>query len=122
MPVRQERDEVTASLLKGNTAILVLWVLAEGPAAGYAIATEINRRCENLLEFKHGTLYPLLHQLERDSLIASEWVQREDNRPLRVYRISVKGREELDRRMKAWRIVSQAMVRVTGVKPDEQQS
>lgn len=119
--MKQERDEVTASLLRGNTAILVLWILSEGPAAGYAIATEINRRCENLLEFKHGTLYPLLHQLERDHLIASEWMQREDNRPLRVYRISGKGEEELERRMKAWRVVAQAMIRVTGVKPDEQE-
>ena len=119
--MRQERDEVTASLLKGNTAILVLWILSEGSAAGYAIATEINRRCENLLEFKHGTLYPLLHQLERDRLISSEWSVREDKRPLRVYRITDEGRQELDRRMKAWKIVAEAMVRVTGVKPNEQQ-
>jgi PadR family transcriptional regulator PadR len=63
-------------LLKGNTPTLVLAVLNDGPLHGYGIAREIERRSDNALRFKEGTLYPALHALEREGLVESEW-QRE---------------------------------------------
>lgn len=115
------KDELlAANLLRGNTAILVLAILRDSRAHGYAIASEIARRSENALEFKQGTLYPLLHELERDGHIVSEWEIPSGERPRRVYTITDLGKRELSRRLKAWQKFSAAMVRVTGVTPDEQ--
>ena len=55
-------------LLKGNTPTLILAVLRDTPRHGYAIAREIERRSDNALQFKEGTLYPALRALERDRL------------------------------------------------------
>lgn len=109
-------DSLTTNLLRGNTATLVLAILRDGSAHGYAIAAEINRRSDAALEFKQGTLYPLLHELEREQLIASEWEIPNGERPRRVYTITDAGRADLDRRLAAWQRFNEAMTRVTGVR------
>ncbi|MDX2065500.1 MAG: helix-turn-helix transcriptional regulator [Fimbriimonadaceae bacterium] len=117
--MRSQDNLTAANLLRGNTPILVLAILRDGKAHGYAIASEIARRSENALEFKQGTLYPLLHELERDGLIVSEWEIPEGERPRRVYTITETGLSELDKRLRAWQKLSHAVIRVTGVSLDE---
>ena len=111
---------LTANFLRGNTAIIVLAILRDGPAHGYAIGSEIARRSEHALEFKQGTLYPILHELERDGSICSEWEIPNGDRPRRVYTITEFGQRELERRMEAWQRFNAAMIRVTAVRLDEQ--
>jgi transcriptional regulator len=113
-------DVLYANFLRGNTAIIVLSILRNEPAHGYAIASTISELTSGELEFKQGTLYPLLHELERDGFITSEWQIQEGERPRRVYTITPGGRQELTRRMEAWQRFSSAMSRVTGVALDEQ--
>jgi PadR family transcriptional regulator PadR len=114
------QEEISLSqLLKGNTNVFVLSVLKEGPSHGYAISFEIARRSNSKLDFKQGTLYPLLHELERGGLISSEWEESEPGkRRRRVYRITDKGLGELETRLAAWQLFNQAMYEVTGVLPD----
>ncbi len=108
------------SLLKGNTAVFILAILKEGPSHGYAIFSEIAVRSKNVLQFKQGTVYPLLHVLEDEGLIQSEWCETAPGnlRRRRVYSITEKGLIELSQRLNAWHIFSQAMLDVTGVKSD----
>lgn len=103
------------ALLKGNTGALILSILREGPSHGYAIFFEIARRSNNVLQFKQGTVYPLLHVLEGEGLIESEWQELApgNRRRRRVYRITEAGIKELETRLHAWRIFSQAMNDVT---------
>jgi PadR family transcriptional regulator, regulatory protein PadR len=104
---------MNAELLRGNTTTIVLAVLRDGPAHGYAIASEIARRSEQVFSFKQGTLYPLLHELERAGHISSDWEIIEGERPRRVYCITSSGLAELDQRLKTWQAFSDAMLRVT---------
>jgi PadR family transcriptional regulator PadR len=99
-------------LLRGNATTLVLSVLKDGARHGYDIAREVERRSENALTFKHGTLYPVLHALEKDGLIRSEWEHPEGERARRVYRLTDKGSEELDRCVQTWNTFARAMDRV----------
>lgn len=117
-------DPSLTSLLKGNTAVLILSILKEGPTHGYAIFFEIARRSNNVLQFKQGTVYPLLHVLEDEGLIESEWQELApgNRRRRRVYSITEKGLREHEGRLEAWRIFSRAMIEVTGVEPDGRQS
>lgn len=116
---RPPQDTSLANLLRGNTATIVLSVLKDGPAHGYAIASEILTRTQHAIEFKQGTLYPLLHELEKDGHITSDWEIHPGERPRRVYTLTDSGQAELERRMKTWRDFSTAMFRLTGVKADE---
>ncbi len=103
-----------SELLRGNVPTLVLSALAHGPQHGYAIAQEINTRTRNALKFKQGTLYPVLHTLERDGLVAGEWRHDPGARPRLVYAITEAGRAELTRRIHAWKTFAQAMDTMIG--------
>src|SRR2546429_8082849 len=62
-----------AETLKGHLDALVLAVLADEPLHGYAVIEALRRRSEGAFELAEGTLYPVLHRLEADGLLASSW-------------------------------------------------
>jgi PadR family transcriptional regulator, regulatory protein PadR len=91
-------------LLKGSTPTLILAVLADAPRHGYAVAREIERRSGKMLSLGEGSLYPALHALERDGLIAGGWVQPPDGgASKKVYSLTDEGKAELARRMREFR-------------------
>ena len=53
------------TLVSGSTAMLVLSLLSDGDKYGYEMVTELARRSNNAFDLKEGTLYPLLHALEK---------------------------------------------------------
>src|SRR5215469_16392876 len=50
--------------LKGHLDLLLLSVLAAGPAHGYVIITALCERSEGAFDLGEGTVYPALHRLE----------------------------------------------------------
>src|SRR5580658_3138518 len=105
---------------QGNATTLVLVVLKDGPRHGYDIAREVERRSENTFAFKHGTLYPILHGLEKDSLIASTWEHPEGERPRRVYSLTSAGEAKVSQCIDQWNEFARAMNRVIGSATSEQ--
>lgn len=83
------------SLVPSLPLLLVLRALEDGPAHGYRIALWVEERSEGVLAMKEGTLYPLLHQLERQGLIAGSWTPGERGRPTKVYTLTDAGRRRL---------------------------
>ena len=104
----------TRELLKGNTPTLVLAILSEGPQHTYAIGQTITDRVGDSLQFKRGTLYPVLHSLERDGLVVGEWEHGDSDRPRRIYTITPAGRAELARRARQWNRFAEAMSHLIG--------
>jgi PadR family transcriptional regulator, regulatory protein PadR len=104
--------ETGRELLKGNTPTLVLAVLRDGPLHGYGIAREIERRSGAALKFKEGTLYPALHALEQQGLIAGEWRREEGRRERKVYSLTLAGRGALEERARTWERFASAIDRV----------
>lgn len=98
-------------LLKGNTPTLVLAVLSDAPLHGYGIAREIERRTENALKCKEGTLYPALHALERDGHVKGEWQRKPEGGERKVYEITLAGRAELEQRIQSWNTFATAIGR-----------
>lgn len=101
-------------LLKGNTPTMILAVLRDGPLHGYAVAREIERRSDGVLQFKEGTLYPALHALERDGLLLSKWETEGGGPARKVYSLTQNGTKELNRRTRAWEAFTQAVGNVIG--------
>lgn len=108
-------------LLKGNTPTLVLAVLKDAPLHGYGIAREIERRSDNALKFKEGTLYPALHALEREGLIAGAWEKEPGGRERKVYRITPQGLAALARRAQTWNAFANAVQSVIAGSPQGDQ-
>jgi transcriptional regulator len=106
------RRESPAELLQGTLDILVLQVLAPGPAHGHTIAHVISRRSEDVLQVEHGSLYPALHRLEDRGCIASFWGTSENNRKARYYRLTPLGRKQLGVETSRWERVVRAVNQV----------
>jgi PadR family transcriptional regulator PadR len=100
-----------ADLLRTSTDLIVLSVLAEGPAYGYAISKQVAAQSQGAIRLTAGMLYPLLHELEKQGLLLSSWelVQATDNqdedkgRKRKWYRLSAKGKKRLAQRVAAHR-------------------
>jgi len=88
--------------LHGYMNLLLLAVLASGPAHGYALSAELRRRSGETLRIVEGTLYPALHRLEAAGLVAST-SEVTDGRRRRVYQITADGKDALEEEMNSWK-------------------
>jgi DNA-binding PadR family transcriptional regulator len=90
-----------AEQLKGHLDGLVLAVIDGEPQHGYAVIEALKTRSQGRLNLPEGTIYPALHRLERNGLLASQWSVT--GRRRRVYRLTAKGERELGMRRAGWR-------------------
>jgi len=104
MPGKDKSD-----LLQGTLDMLVLKVVAVEPLHGYAIAQRIGQISQALLHVPQGSLYPALHRLENKGWLAATWQQTDAGRDTKVYRITAKGRRQLDDEVAEWARVSQGI-------------
>ncbi len=88
--------------LKGHLEGLVLAVVAERPAHGYAIMEALHERSRGELTIEGGTLYPVLHRLEAEGLVSGKW-SVESGRRRRTYALTSKGRAALKEERTAWK-------------------
>lgn len=84
----------TQNLAKNVNELLVLGALRGGAMHGYQIALEVEARSSGVFELQHGTLYPILHRLEREGLIAGRWTS-ESGRRRRQYALTRAGRRHV---------------------------
>lgn len=101
-------------LRKGSTQVLVLSLLAEEPMYGYQIAKELERRSEGYFDFKEGTLYPLLHRMEKEGLVRGEWQVVEKGPSRKYYSITPEGRKVLEESAAEWTTFSQWLLKIVG--------
>ena len=97
------------SSLPGGTAMLVLALLKEREMYGYQIIEELERRSESVFRLKEGTLYPLLHSMEQEGLVAAREAQSPSGRPRRYYRITQEGLRVLEEKTEEWRLYAHAV-------------
>ena len=88
--------------LEGNLATILMALLAEGASYGYAIVAKAKGRSAGRLRIRQNALYPALHKLEAQGLVAGEW-REAGGRRRRYYRLTPRGRKELERRGARWR-------------------
>ena len=100
------------NLLQGTLDMLVLHTLQRGPAHGYAIAKIIEQRSDAFLQVEQGSLYPALNRLEDRGWIDSYWATSENNRRARFYRLTPKGRRQLQQEAAQWRQLVRAIALV----------
>jgi transcriptional regulator len=100
-------------MIAGQLDSLVLAVLEKGPRHGYGVIEELRDRSDGVFDYPEGTVYPALHRLEREGMVDSKW-STDTGRRRRVYRLTRKGRAELRRERKEWRLLARAIARVLG--------
>jgi PadR family transcriptional regulator PadR len=101
-------------MLAGTLDMLILKSVLAAPAHGHTIAHVIEKSSDQILQVEHGSLYPALHKLEEQGLIASFWGTSENNRRAKYYRITAQGKKHLHRERSRWDALVDAVVRVLG--------
>ena len=99
--------------LQGALDLLVLKILSRrGPIHGYAIMTAIEEITGEVLRVEEGSLYPALHRMEEAGLIHAAWIEKENGRRARTYRLTPRGRKQLTSEQSRWTAVTCAVQRV----------
>lgn len=99
--------------LKGHLDLLLLAVLENGPAHGYAIIETLRQRSGGTFDLPEGTIYPALHRLEEDGLLNSTWSE-EKGRRRRTYQLTLKGLKVLAKRQQEWQQFARAVNATVG--------
>ena len=99
----------------GTLDMLILRTLAgatEGQLHGFEIASAIESVSARVFVVEEGSLYPALQRMLVQGWIAGEWGRTADNRRARYYRLTSGGRRQLDRAMRSYDRVSQAIAAI----------
>lgn len=92
---------------KGSIDILILSLISRRDMYGYEIAKTIKDKSKSLYEMGEGTLYSALKRLENNDSLEAYWGDSEGGGRRKYYKITDKGRTELESKMKAWKKVNQ---------------
>jgi PadR family transcriptional regulator, regulatory protein PadR len=108
---------LTKDLVAASSRPLVLSILAEGESYGYEILQKVRELSGGEIEWSDGMLYPVLHRLEREKLIKSEWKQAESGRERKYYFLSSDGKKSLASEREQWLKVHNTLCKVWKIKP-----
>ena len=98
-----------SDLPQGTLDLLILKVVALGPVHGYSVAQRLQQVSRDVVQVPQGSLYPALHRLENRGLLAAEWRQTESGRDAKFYRLTRKGKTQLETQTASWRRLSEAV-------------
>jgi PadR family transcriptional regulator, regulatory protein PadR len=96
-------------LVAASATPLVLAILAEGESYGYAIIKRVAELSDGHLHWTDGMLYPVLHRLERQGLIAAKWGVSDIGRRRKYYGITKAGRAQLAIQKQQWQVVDKTL-------------
>jgi transcriptional regulator len=97
-----------SDLPQGTLDLLILKVVAL-PVHGYAIAQRLQQVSRDVVQVPQGSLYPALHRLENRDLLAADWKGTETGREAKFYRLTRKGRAQLEAETASWRRLTEAV-------------
>jgi PadR family transcriptional regulator, regulatory protein PadR len=101
-----------ADLLQGSLDLLILKCLLDEPMHGWAIAKRLRELSDAVLEINQGSLYPALYRLEDRAWVDAAWGVSAEGRKVKVYRLTAKGRKQLEEEREQWRRFSLAVNQV----------
>jgi len=110
MSTKEQKERI--ELLQGTLGLLILRTLLLGPTHGHAIAKAIQFKSDDVLQVEQGSLYPALHRLIKRRWISVEEGTSENNRRAKFYRLTAKGRRQLELETSKWDTLAGAITRI----------
>ena len=95
-----------------SRTMLILSLLEGGDMYGYQMIEELSRRSNDLFQMKEGTLYPVLHGLEKDRLVTAREAVTDKGRTRRYYAVTEKGLWALEEKEQEWWTFSKAVTAI----------
>jgi PadR family transcriptional regulator, regulatory protein PadR len=108
---------LSKELVAASTTTLVLSILSEGENYGYALIQRVAELSGGDLQWSEGMLYPVLHWMEKEDLIESQWRQAEGGHRRKYYRLRQKGRKALNTEKDQWMAVHALFTKLWKTQP-----
>ena len=108
---------LTKELVAASTVPLVLSVLTRGESYGYELIQSVRELSGGRIEWTEGMLYPVLHWMEDEDLIESEWREAETGRKRKYYRLRKEGRKALLDEQQQWLTVHETLTKLWKTRP-----
>ncbi len=102
---------ISKNLMAASTKPLILAILARGEIYGYQIIQNVIDLSGGILEWSEGMLYPVLHRMEKENLIRSQWRISDKGRTRKYYRLTEEGRRELEKEKEQWMSVHRLLAK-----------
>ena len=99
-------------LVQGTLDLLMLKTIVAEPRHGWGIAQRIRQVSGEVLQVNQGALYPALHRLEQNGWIRATWGESENNRRAKYYRLTPRGRKQLEFETSNWARLSAAVAQI----------
>lgn len=103
---------IDKSLLAGSTSTLILKLLSEKDMYGYEMIETLANRSDHTFDLKAGTLYPILHTLEKNEWVESYEQKASGERVRKYYHLTKKGNKALCEKQAEWETYASAVNRV----------
>ncbi len=103
---------LSKELVAASTVPLVLSILTEGENYGYALIQRVQELSETRIQWSEGMLYPVLHWMEQEGLIKSDWREAESGRKRKYYRLCKEGKKVLQTEKEQWTTVHTALTKL----------
>jgi PadR family transcriptional regulator, regulatory protein PadR len=104
-----------SDLPQGTLDLLILKAVAVEPVHGYAIAQRLEQVSRGVVQVPEGSLYPALHRLENRGFLASDWKKTETGREAKFYKLTRKGRKQLDAEAANWQRLIEGVGLILGI-------
>jgi PadR family transcriptional regulator, regulatory protein PadR len=93
-----------------QSAFLALMALVDGPKHGYEISKYIEAKSNGFFRMPFGTLYPILHRLEKEGFLAGN--NDSDDRGKKTYKLTASGKKQAQSEVDEFQLFSRAMNRL----------
>ena len=104
-----------SDLPQGTLDLLILKAIALEPVHGYAIAQRLEQVSRGRIQVPEGSLYPALHRLENRGFLAADWKKTDTGREAKFYKLTRKGRKQLEAETASWQQLIEAVSLILGM-------
>ncbi|WP_299102553.1 PadR family transcriptional regulator [uncultured Winogradskyella sp.] len=111
-------EKLSKELIGASTIPIILSILSKNESYGYEIIQSVKEISDGKIEYGDGTLYPVLHKLERKELIESYWKIGESGKKRKYYKLSPNGKKELISEKENWAIINQIISKLWKIEPN----
>jgi transcriptional regulator len=105
-------NNTNTDVIQGTLDMLILKTLSLEPMHGFGIARRIEQTTQNVFKVNPGSLLTALQRLERNGWLDADWQVTENSRRAKVYRLTLRGKKQLQNEAADWQRRSAAIARL----------
>lgn len=108
---------ISKDLVAASAKPLILSILSRGESYDYDIIQQIHELSGGEMKWKDGMLYPVLHRLQEQGLIESEWRVMENGKRRKYYCLKANGQKALEIERQQWSLVHSTLLKLWQAEP-----